>query len=153
MKGFIMQRSVSVILFAGLLFSLSLQAGQVYTCKDGNGRKTFQQTPCLNQTITVSGPAYELLSDMRKLSNRGMEINALIGPTVTAIKQCNHNVDVYSAEIAKIQPRLAPFQYKHKDLAKAYVQLQECASCRSAAANNCQSANQYLDIALAKMNK
>ncbi len=142
-------------LLLSTLLSQNLSAA-VYQCKDSKGRKSFQQTPCTEVQLNNSlkdAEHYQLLKKMRGLVSRGKNINNKIGPSLDEIKQCQADVRAFSADIASIEQLVASYQYKYKDIRKAHQELQQCARCKTAAVNNCQSADNFLDEALAQMSR
>lgn len=146
-------RKFVVLFFAcGLFVSMSSwAAGAVYKCKDANGRMSFQQTPCAQETVDGSSEVHEVWRQMKALSAEARYVASALGADVESIKQCNRSMNAYLEKVNALEPAVNKLGSEFAEMAKAHVYLKDCGMCRASAASYCEKADYYLDLAASKL--
>lgn len=153
-----MMARISLLLFLFLLSSAVSAQGRsatlgdtIFKCKGEKGRYVFQQTPCDEKDITGSGPEHVSWQEMKKLSEEGKKILALLGANVESIKKCHRSMSAYRKKIKDLGPTVAQVRREHPLLMKAYTYIRDCAECRTSAESNCRTADEYLIKATSRL--
>ncbi len=139
-----------VMIFIASYTNLAVSA-TIYKCKDDKGKLIFQQTACNEKNVMGDSDAHNLWKEMRVLASEGKGILNWLGADLESIKQCNRDIKVYEKKVLKLKNRVSRVELDHKQLAKAYAYLKECAVCKTSAASNCIAAEASLEKAVSNL--
>lgn len=142
-------RLVQVVLVIVLVsYSCLASSSTIYKCKGADGKLMFQQTACAEKNVIGGTDAHKLWKEMGLLATEGKGILNSLAPNIESIKQCNRDIKLYEKKILKLKKRVSKVALEHKDLAKAYTYLTECAVCKTSAESNCNAAKKSLEKAV-----
>lgn len=147
-KGqFLALGTIVLALLVAALTPSTAMAGQVFKCRDGNGRMIFSDRPCPPNKIQGDSEAHITWRQLKEQVGEAKSISLKLGASVEAIKQCKSETSQLQERMAEIAPKVRRLSSQHANLGKALDYLDLCTQCRTSAYRYCERAEEHLDLA------